>query len=306
MENRSFKMQYKMSEDEKAYLDNYKIEDFARPSVATDIVVFQIATKEAVDSRQLPIRTLQVLLIHRASYPYRGSWALPGGFCQPHEEVYETARRELYEETSIKDAYLNVMGIYGEIGRDPRGWIISHAFLSLVDGTQCSLRADTDAWDARWFDLEIEKKQIKKTYMLDTIYGENQYCLKLKNEDIVLSSEIIERKVYKNYHETVTYEIINQEGLGFDHGKIILNAFQKLQNHAKHDEKIVFDLLPEKFTLTELQTVFEIILQKELIKPNFRRKIADYVIETEEEVSGHRFRNAKQFRRNVKQFCHSE
>ena len=299
-------MLYEMSAEEKAYLDTYRIEDFARPSIATDIAVFTIATKEAEDSRQLPVRKLQVLLINRANFPYKGSWALPGGFCQPDEEVYETARRELYEETNIKDAYLNVSGVYGEIGRDPRGWIISHAFLSLVDGTKCSLRADADAWDAKWFNLDIQKELVSESCNQDVIQVENKYILRLENEGLTLVSEILERKEYRNYHEMITYQIVKSEGLGFDHAKIILNAFQKLQSHAEHDEKIVFDLMPEKFTLTELQTVFEIILQKELVKPNFRRKIADYVIETEEEVSGHRFRNAKQFIRNVKRFYDME
>ena len=67
-------------------------------------------------------------------------------------------------------------------------------------------------------------------------------------------------------------------------------------------EKIIFDLMPEKFTLTELQNVFEIILQKELIKSNFRRKIAEFVTQTEDSEEGRRYRKAKHFKRNVKKF----
>lgn len=297
-------MQYNMSPEEKEYLSHYHIEDFERPSIATDIVVFTIAKEEAEDTRQLPSRKLQVLLINRGDYPYKGSWALPGGFCQPNEEVYETARRELDEEANVKDAYLNLSGIYGDVDRDPRGWIISHAFLALVDRSQCTLRADTDAWDAQWFDLDIKKEVLHERVEEDTIDMQSKYVVTLTKEEMVLQAEIIEDKIYKNYHETVHYSIVKNNGLAFDHAKIILHAFANLQAHAERDEKIIFDLMPEKFTLTELQTVFEIILQKELIKPNFRRKIADYVIETQEEESGHRYRNAKQFRRNVKKFYH--
>lgn len=295
-------MQYKMSIDEKEFLKNYHIEDFDRPSIATDIVVFGIAKKEISDTRQLPFQKLQVLLINRASYPYKGYWALAGGFCRKNEEVYETARRELYEETNIKDAYLNVCGIYGDAGRDPRGWIISNAFIALVDSTKCYLKADTDAWDAKWFDFDMKKEIIFQEYEEDTFTMRTRYDLYFQHEEIILTSQIVENKKFKNYHETVEYEIIGNKGVAFDHAKIILDAFKNLQMHAEHDEKIIFDLMPERFTLTELQNVFEIILQKELIKSNFRRKIAEFVTQTEDSEEGRRYRKAKHFKRNIKKF----
>ena len=295
-------MQNKMISDEKEFLKNYSIEDYDRPSIATDIVVFGIAKKKIDDTRQLPHQNLQVLLINRAGYPYKGYWALAGGFCCRNEDVYETARRELYEETNIKDAYLNVCGIYGDVGRDPRGWIISNAFVALVDSTKCHLRADTDAWDAQWFDLDIKKEIIFQECEEESITIETRYDLCFQHEELILTSQIVESKQFKNYHETVKYEITENQGIAFDHAKIILDAFKYLQMHAEHDEKIIFDLMPERFTLTELQTVFEIILRKELIKSNFRRKIAEFVIQTEESEEGRRYRKAKHFKRNVKRF----
>ena len=291
-----------MSHEEKEFLKNYHIEDFDRPSIAADIVVFSIAKEDMEDTRQLPRRKLKVLLINRANYPFKGYWALAGGFCRKNEEVYETARRELYEETNIKDAYLNVSGIYGDVGRDPRGWIISNAFLALIDGSKCHLRADTDAWDAKWFDFDIKKEIIFQEAKEDSITIKTRYDLRFQHEELILSSQIMETKKFENYHETVKYEITENNGIAFDHAKIILDAFKNLQMHAEHDEKIIFDLMPERFTLTELQTVFEIILQKELIKPNFRRKIAEFVTQTEESEEGRRYRKAKQFKRNVKRF----
>lgn len=295
-------MQCETFSNEKEFLKNYRIDEFDRPSIATDIVVFGIEKEEKDDSRQRPHQKLQVLLINRANHPYKGKWALAGGFCRKNEEVYETARRELYEETNIKDAYLNVCNIYGDIGRDPRGWIISNAFIALVDSTKCHLRADTDAWDAKWFDLDIRKEIIFQKCEEESITIKTRYHLCFQHEGIILTSQIIENKKFKNCHEKINYEITENQGIAFDHAKIILDAFKYLQTHAEHDEKIIFDLMPEKFTLTELQTVFEIILQKELIKSNFRRKIAEFVTQTEESEEGRRYRKAKQFKRNVNRF----
>ena len=295
-------MQYIMGEEEKAYLKAYNQANYDRPSVATDIVVFTIGKEESEDIRQLPIGKLRVLLINRASYPYKGMWALPGGFCRKNEEVYDTARRELFEETNIKDAYLNLSGIYGDVDRDPRGWIISHAFLALIDGTKCKLRADTDAWDAKWFDVDIKMTQEEKLQEEESIRMKNVYDLTLRCEEITLTALVREIKHYENYHEKVSYEIVSDKGIAFDHAKIIVEAFKQLQKSAQHDDKIIFDLMPEQFTLTELQKVFEIILQRDLLKANFRRKIADYVIKTEDLETGRGYRTANQYKRNIEKF----
>lgn len=301
-EKDSCRMRYEASEEERKYLENYDISMYDRPSIATDIVVFTVGKEEVENTRQHPKGVLRVLMINRASYPYKNMWALPGGFCRKNEEVHQTAKRELYEETHIEDAYLKVSGIYGDVNRDPRGWIISHAYLALVDATKIQLRADTDAWDAKWFDMDVSMTQIDKQINEKEIYIQNKYVLTLRCDDEILSGTILENRSYVNYHETVTYEIVKCEGIAFDHAKIIVNAFQKLQSSAERDEKIIFDLMPELFTLTQLQNIFEVILQRELLKPNFRRKIAEYVIETDDVESGRRYRTAKLFRRNIEKF----
>ncbi len=143
---------YEMNKAEKEYLSHYDISAFERPSIAADMVIFFILN-DGISSniRKLQKKALKVLLIKRANYPYKDYWALPGGFVKPGEDVAETARRELYEETNVRNAYLQLVGIYGKNDRDPRGWIISNTFMALRDGENCRLRAGTDAWEAEWF-----------------------------------------------------------------------------------------------------------------------------------------------------------
>ena len=96
---------YRMSEEEKKYLERYDISEYERPSVATDMAIFSVMeAAEAENFRKLPKKSLKLLLVCREAYPYKGSWALPGGFCRPGEDVAETARRELFEETGIRAA----------------------------------------------------------------------------------------------------------------------------------------------------------------------------------------------------------
>lgn len=296
---------YKMSREEKDYLDAYDISSFERPSIAADVVVFSVLNDGERDNiRKLQKKRLKILLIKRASYPYRECWAMPGGFCIPGEDVIDTAKRELYEETNVKDAYLKLVGVYGEKDRDPRGWIISNTFMALMDGEKCELKAGTDAWEAKWFSVDIASEMTDKKVMDNEVFIQTDYEMTFVNEesDIVLKALLKENKTFHNHHQSVRYEIMESEGIAFDHAKIILDALLCLRNESNHDLRLAFDLMPESFTLTNLQNVFELILDKKLLTANFRRKIADYVIETDQMIEGEGFRPAKLFKRNVEAF----
>ena len=306
---------YIMSEEEQTYLASYDISAFDRPSVAADMAVFSIMEKRNQDGmgekrdlsnyRKDPLKQLKLLLIRRASFPYKNAWALPGGFCRKEESVSETARRELYEETGVSDAYLRPFDIFSEEGRDPRGWIISHAFLALINGEKYRVHEGSDAWEARWFQIEVENSETSREISNEQAQIERTYSLRLICEDadnLCLTATVKEFKSYEQYHETVKYEIINCSGLAFDHARIILCAYLALQKEAGNNGTIVFDLMPEQFTLTELQRAFESVLGKPLLVANFRRKIGDYVLETDDIVDGVGHRPAKLFRRNVERF----
>lgn len=297
---------YKMSDEEKAYLAGYDITRFERPSLATDMAIFSIMEKgEQENYRKLPEKALKLLLIKRATYPFKDRWALPGGFCRPDEDVQETAMRELYEETHVKAAYLQLAGTFGEVGRDPRGWIISNTFLSLVDGTDCKPRGGSDAWEAKWFSVELVAKEEKRELQEETAELVTEYTLTLSHEEsgIRLRAVVKEHKQFVNYHERVRYEIVDNKGLAFDHAKIILHTLLFLRKSVKNDWKLAFDLMPEYFTLTQLQNTFELVFDEKLLTANFRRKVDELVVETEQILEGNGHRPAKLFKRKVQAFA---
>lgn len=106
----------------------------------------------AIDLVILTLRDarLQVLLVERGVEPYRGAFALPGGFLRDRSEAIEAAaRRELSEETGLVDVHLEMIGVYGEPGRDPRGRVVSVAYLAIAPRLPDPV-AGTDAAGACW------------------------------------------------------------------------------------------------------------------------------------------------------------
>lgn len=99
----------------------------------------------------------QVLLVRRKRPPFASTWAIPGGFVEPHEPLEEAARRELWEETGAELASLEQLHAFGDPGRDPRGWVISIVYLGVLDETEVQdldLAAGSDAGAVGWFDLD--------------------------------------------------------------------------------------------------------------------------------------------------------
>ncbi len=97
---------------------------------------------------------LEILLIERGNEPFQGCWALPGGFVEHDEDVDEAARRELEEETSVKGLVLEQFHTFGAPDRDPRGRVVTVAYLTLVPARRLSPRAGDDAARAQWFDAD--------------------------------------------------------------------------------------------------------------------------------------------------------
>lgn len=186
--------------------------------------------------------SLELLLIERGGHPYLGKWALPGGFVEMDESLEEAAARELKEETDLSDIYMEQLFTFGDVGRDPRMRVISVAYMALVPKEKLHPVAGDDAAKVKWFTV-----------------GNEEGHLILQAEGVTLT----------------------EENLAFDHEKVIKTALQRLKNKVEYTD-IAFELAGEEFTLTQLQSIYEAILGRELHKPNFRRSIADRVEKTGE------------------------
>jgi 8-oxo-dGTP diphosphatase len=110
-------------------------------SVTVDVVIFTLQDDD-----------LQVLLVKRKIAPYRGRWAIPGGFVGLDEPLEAAARRELEEETGVHDVYLEQLYTFGDPRRDPRGRVITVAYFALVPAPP-ALRAGSDAAATRWWSM---------------------------------------------------------------------------------------------------------------------------------------------------------
>ena len=96
---------------------------------------------------------LRVLLVQRRNEPFKGHWALPGGFVELDEDLEPAARRELLEETGLTVGHLNEVGVFGKPGRDPRGRTVTVVYSTFVDGGTVSPVAGDDAARVDWFAL---------------------------------------------------------------------------------------------------------------------------------------------------------
>jgi 8-oxo-dGTP diphosphatase len=180
--------------------------------IAVDAIVFGYSKQDGVS----------VLLIQRKYEPFKGSWAVPGGFVQEEESLEQAVERELHEETGIKVNYLEQLYTFGDPERDPRQRIISVAYFGLVKSSQYQrLKASTDAADARWF-------SIKKI-----------------------------------------------PALAFDHRQILQKAIERLRAKVRY-QPIGFELLDKKFPFSDLEKLYTALLDKEINRRNFSKKILSY------------------------------
>lgn len=291
--------EYAKAQTEQEFLQAYNPQKYEKPSVTVDILLFTVTEQERGNYRKLPAKELKLLMIKRGKHPFKGSWALPGGFVQMDESLEEAASRELKEETSIDNVYMEQLYTWSDVKRDPRMRVISTSYISLVDRKSFTVKADDDADDAKWFTVKCKQYEERRTSLIDGYRLEKLYNLTLSAEDEMKVSAVIRKvkevqgKDCKNY-----YEILSSEGIAFDHAKIIAYAIDRLRTKIEYTD-IAFNLMPERFTLTELQQVYEIILDTELLKANFRRKISHMVIETNEYTKDAGHRPSKLFRFNT-------
>src|SRR5436190_21069785 len=183
---------------------------YPRPALTVDCVVFGFDEGE-----------LKILLIQRGLEPFKGRWALPGGFVRVDETVDAAARRELQEEAGLTNVFLEQLYTFGAVDRDPRERVVSVAYYAFVKLSDHRAKAATDASNAQWFPISKGPK------------------------------------------------------LAFDHAAILATALARLKGKVRY-QPIGFELLPPKFTLSQLQHLYEAVLGTELDKRNFRKKVLSF------------------------------
>jgi len=282
---------------EEQFLATYDASKYERPSVTVDMLIFTVTDEEKKNYRKLPEKVLRLLMIKRGDHPYIGQWALPGGFVKMGESLDEAAIRELKEETNIDDIYMEQLYTWGDAARDPRTRVISTSYMSLADSSTLEIRASDDADDAKWFTVSCKLYQEQKTVTEKGYILQRLFKLSLSSDEDSLSAILKIIKTVEGKVTRVEREVVESNGIAFDHAKIIEYGIERLRSKIEYTD-IAFNLMPELFTLTKLQKVYEVILDAELLKANFRRKVAEMVIETNEYTKDAGHRPSKLFRFN--------
>lgn len=277
---------------EEEFLKQYDADIYKRPSLTVDMLIFTVMEEEEENYRKLPGKCLKILLVKRGDHPCIGKWALPGGFVSIDESLDEAALRVLRAETNVDNIYMEQLYTWGEINRDPRTRVISSSYMALVDSSSLSIKAGSDEEDASWFNVSykvLEEKDLSSGEGYEEIVE-----IKLWNNSEELSAKI---KVTESLDGGVRREVIESVGIAFDHGKFIEYGISRLRNKIEYTS-LAFNLMPELFTLTELQKVYEVIQGKELLAAAFRRKVSNMVTETDEFTKDAGHRPSKLFKYN--------
>ena len=174
---------------EEEFLKSYNSEKYPKPSLTADVVLLTVMQDD-----------MQVLLIRRAGHPCIGQWAFPGGFAESSESIEQTAARELYEETGIKDAVLLPVGLFSKPGRDKRGWVVSQCFAAVLE-QRAKANAGDDAAQAEWFSLRLSNNTVILTGVSDEM--------------------VIEYSVLNGVVQTT---MPSDQKLAFDHSEMLVRA----------------------------------------------------------------------------------
>ena len=206
-----------------AFIEKYDPKRYDCPSNTVDMAVFR-SEGPYLD----PAQPLRLLMIRRGNHPSIGYWALPGGFVNIKEDIADAARRELEEETGVKDLPMVQLRTWGSWDRDPRWRVITTAFLALVEG-DLPVRAGDDAADALWLDVRLTEDPAASKGASRNDPGETGcriYTLSLANEacGVALSAKIKRSVTFRSVLKDIQYELLASDGIAVDHALIITDA----------------------------------------------------------------------------------
>ncbi|MDE6656570.1 MAG: NUDIX domain-containing protein, partial [Anaeroplasmataceae bacterium] len=259
------------------FLKNYNSNDYEKMSITTDITLFSVSDIVSENYRKKSSKSFSILLVERQTAPFMHRYCIPGGFLSLDEKLLDSAKRVLFTEANIDDVYLKQFHTFSDIDRDVRGRVLSVSYIGLIDKSKIENNLKSKA---SFFDLEVKENK-------------NQLTLSFHHDKVSFSC-IVKKTI--DAYGIVSFEEVENTFLAFDHLKVIATALEYLKRHIEQED-IVYHLLPEQFTLKELQLVYETILDKKLIDSAFRRTIQDKVIPTEKfkKDGGHRPSRLYQF-----------
>jgi 8-oxo-dGTP diphosphatase len=212
---------------EREFLRSYDPGEFPAFAVTVDLAVFTVRAG-----------LLTVLLIQRRDHPYRGYWALPGGFVRASESAGDAALRELAEEAGVTTftGHLEQLATYSAPDRDPRMRVVSVAHVALAPGLP-DPRAGGDAAEARWWPVE----------------------------DLGLD---VDRRAAASQSANSP----DVPGLAFDHAQILADALERVRSKLEYTT-LAASFVDEPFTLADLRRVYAAVWGTAPDLGNFRRKV---------------------------------
>ena len=268
---------------EEEFLKDYDSSKFEKLSVTADILIFSVSNEQVDNYRKTDKKKMSILLVKRDNYPFKDKWCLPGGFVGYDEELDEAPKRILKKETNLDNIYLEQLYTFGSVNRDPRMRIISTSYMSLIDKNRLDASLSKNAC---WFDIIMYQE---KNNIVDITLSNN-------SENISFTiKKVLREKTTDRY----SFELVNNSDIAFDHPLVILAGLERLKNKLEYTD-IVFNMMPELFTLGELQQTYEVILGKKLLDPAFRRIIANKVEKTNKMKTGGGHRPSYLFKYKVK------
>ena len=228
------------SAEEIEFLKQYDPSVFERPSVTADIVILTVN----------PDGELCVVLIKRGEYPYKGCWALPGGFLQAGKEsVTETAFRELLEETGLTGMFLSQLKTYSDPDRDPRTHVISVAHYALVPYEKIKVVAGDDACEAGLF----------RVLNYNIVGSDYPYQFYSPEKDIM----------------------VTVDNMAFDHAIIIKDALKRIYGRRDYCNDLFYLLSnPDSFTVNDYKSFYDAISFTKSDPANFRKMFNNRYVKT--------------------------
>lgn len=249
---------------EQEFLNDYNPNDYDRLALTVDILILSVSSEETINYRKTDKKKMSILLVKREDYPFKDKWCLPGGFVKVNEDLDNAPARILKEETNVDDIYLEQLYTFGGVNRDPRMRVVSTSYMALIDKNRLNNNLSKNAC---WFDVIscVEKEDIVEIIL---------------DNGVITIKFSIEKTLRERTTDRYSFNILRNDALAFDHPLVIVAGIERLRNKIEYTD-IVFNMMPELFTLGELQKVYEVILGKKLLDPAFRRIIVNKVEKTE-------------------------